>query len=64
MWETDMVKGKHLHVRCITHILKLIVQDDLEEIGLSIKWVRQMKKYIRTSFTKDKETSGNAKDRM
>ena len=64
MWETNMVNGKHLHVRCITHILKQIVQDGLEEIGLSIKWVMQMKKYVRSSFTKDKKTSGNAKDRM
>lgn len=51
-------------MRCITHILKQIVQDGLEEIGLSIKWVMQMKKYVRSSFTKDKKTSGNAKDRM
>lgn len=55
------MNGKHLHVRCMTHIHNLIVQDSLKEIGPSVKQVRQMVKYV---FYKDKRTSWNAKDKM
>lgn len=49
-----MVNGKHLHVRCMTHIHNLIVQDSLKEIGPSVKLVRQMVKYVGSSSTRIK----------
>ena len=42
MWGTNLMEGKHLHVRCMAHILNLIMQDGLKEIGHSIKKVRQI----------------------
>ncbi|CAN4105445.1 unnamed protein product [Withania somnifera] len=46
---TNIMEGQHLHVRCMAHILNLIVQDGLKEIGKSIKRVRQAVKYIKQS---------------
>ena len=48
-WGTNIMDGDHLHVSCMSHILNLIVQDGLKEIGKSIKLVRQAVKYIKQS---------------
>ncbi|XP_060189294.1 zinc finger BED domain-containing protein RICESLEEPER 2-like [Lycium barbarum] len=48
-WETNIMNGKHLHVRCMAHILNLIVQEGLKEIDASVKRVRQMVRYVRSS---------------
>ncbi|XP_070056654.1 zinc finger BED domain-containing protein RICESLEEPER 2-like [Nicotiana tomentosiformis] len=48
-WGTHIMNGKHLHMRCMDHILNLIVQDRLKEIGVFIKRVRQAVRYIRQS---------------
>ena len=52
VWETNMMEGKHLHVRCIAHILNLIVQYGLTEIDHSINRVGQMVKYVRSSSSR------------
>ncbi|KAH0711371.1 hypothetical protein KY289_007330 [Solanum tuberosum] len=49
MWGTNIMEGKHLHVRCMAHILNLIVQEGLKEIDISVKQVRQMVRYVRSS---------------
>ncbi|XP_073153739.1 zinc finger BED domain-containing protein RICESLEEPER 2-like [Henckelia pumila] len=48
-WGTNLMDGHHLHVRCMAHVINLIVQDGLKEIGDSVRRVRQAVRYIRQS---------------
>ncbi|XP_047255752.1 zinc finger BED domain-containing protein RICESLEEPER 2-like isoform X1 [Capsicum annuum] len=43
------MNGEHLHVRCMAHIINLIVQDGLKVTSVSIERVRKAVKYIRQS---------------
>ncbi|XP_009600782.1 zinc finger BED domain-containing protein RICESLEEPER 2-like isoform X1 [Nicotiana tomentosiformis] len=43
------MNGKHLHVRCMAHILNLIMQDGLKEIDASVTRVRNTVRYVRSS---------------
>ena len=42
-------RGEFLHVRCVTHILNLIVWDGLKVVGKSVKRVRAVIKFIKQS---------------
>ncbi|CAL1377045.1 unnamed protein product [Linum trigynum] len=48
-WGTNIVGGKYLHMRCIAHIVNLIVSDGLEEMGMSIRRVREAVRWVRSS---------------
>ena len=44
--------GQHMHLRCSTHILNLIVQDGLNDYGESIVKIRDVVRYVRGSSTR------------
>ncbi|KAH1122320.1 hypothetical protein J1N35_005480 [Gossypium stocksii] len=44
---TVVVEGKYLHMRCITHIINVIVNDGLNEMNDLVARVRGAVKYIR-----------------
>ncbi|KAM3252432.1 hypothetical protein P3L10_006502 [Capsicum annuum] len=46
---TNFMNGEQIHVRCMTHIINLIVQDGLKVTGISIERVSKAVKYIRQS---------------
>ena len=47
--ETSIVQGKYLHMRCIVHIINLIVSRRLKELKDSIACFRRGVKYARQS---------------
>ncbi|XP_057950855.1 zinc finger BED domain-containing protein RICESLEEPER 2-like [Malania oleifera] len=48
-WRKDILGGKFLHMRCIAHIINLVVQDGLKEMGDSVAHVRDTVRYVRHS---------------
>ncbi|XP_019200246.1 PREDICTED: zinc finger BED domain-containing protein RICESLEEPER 2-like [Ipomoea nil] len=48
-WGSSTVRTKYLHMRCIAHILNLVVQDGLKDCDSSVKKVREVVRYVRNS---------------
>ncbi|XP_078154148.1 zinc finger BED domain-containing protein RICESLEEPER 2-like [Carex rostrata] len=48
-WGTGILNGKHLHMRCIAHIINLVVQDGLKEMSTSVARIRGAVKYVKQS---------------
>lgn len=48
-WESHVLKGSFLHMRCAAHVLNLVVKDGLHELSSSIKKIRALVKYVRSS---------------
>ncbi|XP_055961060.1 zinc finger BED domain-containing protein RICESLEEPER 2-like [Mercurialis annua] len=48
-WGTDVCKCEYLHMRCIAHVINLVVSDGLKEMHDSVKKVRDCIRYIRNS---------------
>ena len=50
--KTSIAGGKYLHMRCVAHILNLIVQDGLKEVDQSIKRVRAAIRFVRNGSSR------------
>ncbi|KAL4592656.1 hypothetical protein LXL04_005659 [Taraxacum kok-saghyz] len=48
-WDCGVLKGAFLHMRCAAHILNLVVKDGLMDVNLSVKKIRTLVKYVRSS---------------
>ncbi|XP_019155791.1 PREDICTED: zinc finger BED domain-containing protein RICESLEEPER 2-like [Ipomoea nil] len=48
-WGCTVVRSKYLHMRCIAHILNLVVHDGLKESDSAVKRVRDSVRYVRSS---------------
>ena len=49
---TCIQEGKFIHLKCIAHILNLIVTDRLKEINESVAHVRGAVRYVRQSLVR------------
>ncbi|KAL2243468.1 UNVERIFIED_CONTAM: Zinc finger BED domain-containing protein RICESLEEPER 4, partial [Sesamum indicum] len=52
---TAILDGKYLHMRCVAHIINLIVKDGLKELNDSIERVRTVVRYVRQSPARTKK---------
>ncbi|XP_019163062.1 PREDICTED: zinc finger BED domain-containing protein RICESLEEPER 3-like [Ipomoea nil] len=48
-WGSSSVKVQYMHMRCIAHILNLVVQDGLKFADESVKRVRNVVRWVRNS---------------
>ncbi|KAL3510666.1 hypothetical protein ACH5RR_030067 [Cinchona calisaya] len=54
-WGTAILGGKYIHVRCVAHIINLVVNDGSKEMDNSISHVRGVVRYIRQSLARLKK---------
>lgn len=48
-WDKCVLKGKWTHIRCVTHILNLVVHDGIGFVSQSVNNVRGVVKWVRQS---------------
>ncbi|XP_048496333.1 zinc finger BED domain-containing protein RICESLEEPER 2-like [Beta vulgaris subsp. vulgaris] len=48
-WRTSVVKGEFLHVRCIAHIMNLVVTDGVKLVSDSLHRVQNAVRFVRSS---------------
>ncbi|XP_050238141.1 zinc finger BED domain-containing protein RICESLEEPER 2-like [Mercurialis annua] len=48
-WGNHLADCKYLHMRCIAHIINLVVTEGLKDVNPSVKKVRDAVRYIRSS---------------
>ncbi|KAI3866716.1 hypothetical protein MKX03_006564 [Papaver bracteatum] len=48
-WGSALLRAKHLHVRCATHVLALVVKDGMKKYHTSLLRIRAVVKYVTKS---------------
>lgn len=48
-WDSTILKGECMHMRCVAHIINLIVVDGLKDMNESVARVRDAVKYVKQS---------------
>jgi len=48
-WGTTILDGNYLHMRCVAHILNLVVKDGLKDLDPSIVKIRLAVRFVRSS---------------
>lgn len=54
-WGTTFVRSQYLHMRCIAHILNLVIQDELKFVDSDVKNVRDTVRWVRNSSARLKK---------
>ncbi|CAN1177100.1 Zinc finger BED domain-containing protein RICESLEEPER 2 [Linum perenne] len=49
LWGSDFLDSKYLHIRCVAHVVNLVVNDELRECSISIERVREAVKWVKSS---------------
>ncbi|CAN1355229.1 Zinc finger BED domain-containing protein RICESLEEPER 1 [Linum perenne] len=49
LWGSDFLDSKYLHIRCLAHVVNLVVNDGLRESSISIERVREAVKWVKSS---------------
>ncbi|XP_077219054.1 zinc finger BED domain-containing protein RICESLEEPER 1-like [Tasmannia lanceolata] len=48
-WGSSILQGNFLHVRCVAHIINLVVCEGLKEVEIAVDRVRTAVRYVRSS---------------